>query len=134
MRNYSDVFEAARAERPFSNSTQWEVWSYRWCERCLNDPVDPDEQAMNGCPLILVALNDRTPAEWMEQPPNESGDYFHCVEFRERGEDDDDDGPPEPVEPQPIPDPPGQQVLFPREPYEGVRMFADLVPAAEPVS
>ncbi|MGY4098073.1 hypothetical protein ACW2Q0_00675 [Nocardia sp. R16R-3T] len=54
----------ARPGRPFSNSTEWEIWSYNVCHgagndarRCVNDDGE-------DCPLIALSLTDRTPAEW----------------------------------------------------------------------
>lgn len=120
MRPYEEIEAGARPQRPFSNHTEWEIWSARWCERCANDTpakVDRDE----GCPLILVALMGKTPAEWLEQDVH----VYQCIEFRDR-----DNGPG--PEPQPIPDPPGQGTLLPRDPYEGARMYAGLRPAEVP--
>lgn len=132
MRTYDEAKTEAAEGSPFSNGTDGEMWMSRWCERCSNDPVDPEEQAENGCPLILIALEGYTPAEWLRQS-QDSPDRFHCVEYRGRddGNGDSDDGPPPPVEPRPIPDPPNQPALFPRERFEGVRMYADMVPVIQ---
>jgi hypothetical protein len=52
--------EATAADRsPFSNGFEWDVWSARWCHRCLND-------ANEDCPLILVAMLGKTPSQWVE--------------------------------------------------------------------
>lgn len=113
MRSLEVIEAAALPGSPFSNSTDWEIWSYNWCERCRNDSpalVDKGE----GCPLILVALMGKRPSEWLD---GECPSKYTCVEFRDQN---DGPGP----EPQPIPDPPGQETLLDREPYEGVRMFA----------
>lgn len=107
------LFDQARTERPFSNADQGEAWMARWCGRCVHDR--PARQMTGaGCPLVLVAVMGRTPAQWLT--PNGDGE-LHCVEFR--GE---DDGPG--PEPQPVPDPPGQLALWPRERFEGVRLLA----------
>lgn len=110
------LFEQAREGAPFSNSDQGCGWMARWCDRCVHDR-DAREGRLGGCPLVTVALMGRTPAQWLT-PDAESAVFaeYHCVEFR--GE---DDGPG--PEPQPVPDPPGQLCLWPREPFEGVRMF-----------
>lgn len=118
MRTYDEAFEAARDGSPFSNHTEWEVWSYNWCERCLNDSPELVDKG-KGCPLIMVALMRRTPSEWLEQDGFSLGDQYHCVEFR------DEDGPGD-TEPKPIPDPPGQLTMWPREPFEGVRMLTQI--------
>lgn len=116
---YDQALEHARGEPAFSNGTMWEIWSGRNCYRCANDGMGlgPDEPS---CPLILVALMGKTPAEWTDQQPP-LGDYL-CVYFRDR---DDPGG----YEPEPVPGPPGQLSLLPREPFEGVRMYADTKPA-----
>lgn len=125
MRTYEEAWEHAVDRRPFSNGTEGYAWMDNWCYRCKNDGDHLDDP---GCPLVLVALMGRTPSEWFEQPWGQIrgrpegetapvlGDTYHCAEFR----DEDDDGP---REPKPIPDPPGQEILLPREPYEGVRML-----------
>jgi len=48
-------------------------------------------------------------------------DDLRCIEFRDKDN-------PGPSEPQPIPDPPGQELLLPREPFEGARMFVRRTP------
>lgn len=106
MRTYDEAYAAALDKPAFSNGTEWDVWSSEWCSRCVNDTDD-------NCPLILVAMMGRTPSEWFEQPRGERGlicleDRYHCVEFR----DEDDPGG---REPEPLPDPPGQEVLFDRD-------------------
>lgn len=128
MRTYKEAFAAARDERAFSNGTEGYGWMGAWCERCLHD-VDADETG--GCPLVMVALMQRTPSEWLDGPRDEHGRYsiqdqYHCVEFRDR----DDPGPG--YEPPPDPPLPGQTALLPAEPYQGVRMYADVVAAVAP--
>jgi hypothetical protein len=125
MRTYEEAEAASRDKAPFSNSDDGYTWLDNWCGRCIHD----SEELVNrgeGCPLILIALIGRTPSEWFEQPPDEKGrrsfaDRYHCVEFRDR---DDPGG----KEPEPIPDPPGQDALLPRGDYEGVRMYVQPAP------
>lgn len=125
MRTFEEIMAGGRPEPAFSNHTEWELWSYNWCDRCRNDSPEMVDRG-EGCPIILAALCQVTPSEWLEQS-GPSVDRYHCVEFRDR----EDPGPP--PEPQPIPDPPGQLTLLPREPYEAVRMFEgvsrELVPS-----
>jgi hypothetical protein len=116
---YDEAFEHATEQRAFSNGTEWEIWSYNNCFRCANDGMGVGEDEPN-CPLICVALMDRTPAEW-SQTGDLPGDYV-CIYFRDR---DDPGG----REPEPVPDPPGQLELVPRGEYEGTRMYADTKPA-----
>jgi hypothetical protein len=69
MKSYEEYEQTAKDGRPFSCGTDWEVWQYAVClgngrddRRCLNDDgIDEGE----GCPLILLSLNDRTPVEWL---------------------------------------------------------------------
>lgn len=130
MRSYEEAFADARDERPFSNGTAGHGWMENWCWRCHN-PAElawrryeegarktPPKDFPGGCPLIMVALNERTPVEWLDQwggkGPYPLGDRFHCIEFR---------GPDEGGgEPRPKPDPPGMDGLF-RRPERQVRML-----------
>lgn len=112
----------AREGSPFSNGTEGYAWMENWCGRCIHDAPTRRDDWANGCPLILLALTGRTPAEWMETNPRGLADRYTCLYFR----DEDHHGPDEPT---PIPDPPGQDALFPREPFERpCRMYADTRP------
>jgi hypothetical protein len=115
---YDEAYEHALDRPAFSNGTGWEIWSWNNCCRCVNDGMGLGKDEPN-CPLICVALVGRTPVEWTDQQPP-LGDYL-CIYFRDR---DDPGG----YEPEPVPDPPGQLCLMPREPYEGVRMYEDTRP------
>lgn len=119
MITFEEAHATAREGSPFSNSTDGDAWMANNCERCINDKGD-------GCPLILVALIGKTPAEWIEKDPL-SLDRYTCIHFR-----DEDDGP-GPTEPTPIPTPDGQEELFGREGFERpARMFADTKPVEVP--
>lgn len=120
MRSFDEAYAGARERSAFSNGTEGECWMDNWCARCVNDSPEMVDRG-EGCPLILVALSGRTPTEWIEQNPLSLSDRYHCIEFR--GEDEGGDPPPPP----PIP---GQGELIPAEPFEGVRMFADVVAEA----
>jgi hypothetical protein len=113
MRTDDEIDAGARPGSAFSNGYEWDCWSSKWCDRCVHD----DWQTDKFCPLVAVAmLGDKTPAEWMDEKPLSLYDRYTCIEFRSE-----DDGP-DPT-PKPIPDPPDQLLLLPREPYEGVRML-----------
>ena len=127
-----DPWEHARDERPFSNGTEGYAWMDNWCFRpCAVDAAwqryDNDKgPKADGCPLIVIALNGKTPAEWIEQPRDEQGrmtlgDQYHCMNFRAEGDD--------PPGPRREPDPmPGQSEMFDPEPLRRPgRMFADTV-------
>ena len=119
MRDVDEILKDARDEMPFANGTEGYGWMEANCDRCIHDYED-------ACPLLLAAFLNKTPAEWLDGPRDERGNYniadqYHCIEFR-----DEDDGPG--PEPQPIPDPPGQGLLLERAGYEGPLMFSANVP------
>ncbi|MFI6496856.1 hypothetical protein [Nonomuraea typhae] len=119
---YEEAYARAREGSPFSNGFEGECWMDSNCYRCVNDAATRRGDWDNGCPLILVALLGKTPAEWLTKNRSSLGDQYTCLYFR----DEDDPGPDEPT---PIPDPPGQGVLFPRDEFERpARMFADTMP------
>lgn len=64
MKDYATYERTAKPGRPFSNSTDWEIWQANTCmgggtesRRCVNDDND-------DCPLIVLMLHERHPAEW----------------------------------------------------------------------
>jgi hypothetical protein len=115
------LYDEARHETPFSNGTEGDGWFYANCETCWHDREQRSEETAGpGCPLIMVAYLGRTPIQWMEGPRSTEGlisipNQYRCIEYRHE-----DDGP---ADPQPIPDPPGQLTLIPREDYQGHRML-----------
>lgn len=117
---YEQAWRTGRDGPAFSNGTEFDVWMSAHCADCLNDQRIDET---GGCPLILVAWDGRIPIEWEEDRPLTLGRQYRCLMRRTR-----DDGPD--TEPQPIPGPPGQLVLFPREPYE--RPGRMLKPLPEP--
>ena len=127
MRTYREIEADAIDSPAFSNGTQGCGWMANWCNRCVHD-VDtdtprPENGGIAGCPIIAVTMIGKTPAEFFADDERAQifADY-RCVEFRDKDE-------PGGGEPTPIPDPPGQELLLPREPFEGVRMFVQ--PAQE---
>ncbi|MFE4177532.1 hypothetical protein ACFRR7_36770 [Streptomyces sp. NPDC056909] len=120
------LFDAALDEPAFSNSDEGLGWTEANCSTCVHDRPARTGDGLGGCPLILVSLMGRRPVEWLDGPRDERGRYsmagqYLCVEYRHE-----DDGP---TDPRPVPDPPGQLELFPRGPYEGVRMWLRPNPA-----
>lgn len=124
-RTYNEVVADARPGRAFSNGTEGECWTANWCDRCAHEKkYRATGNPKHCCQIYNVALGHEprvTPAEWIDQADPVSGlhrlgDQYHCMYFRP--EDD-----PGPSEPKPIPDPPGQLGMFPREDAEGVRML-----------
>jgi hypothetical protein len=110
--DYDDAWERSREGPAFSNGTEGYGWQAAWCDRCLRDAPFRNGICDSGCPLLMIAIQGRIPAEWFEQPRDENGAYsiadqYHCVEFRAPGG---GGG----REPRPRPDPPGMEELFPR--------------------
>lgn len=69
MKPFAELMAAASDRKPFSNHTEWEVWSYNHCDDCYEEPT---------CELILVALFGKTPKEWAVKEDGWTGD---CSEF-----------------------------------------------------
>lgn len=126
--NYDDAFAQSSDRAPFSNGTEGFAWESNWCDRCLRDaPFRNGLKGATGCPLLLVAITGRTPAEWLDGPRDEHGRYsmadqYVCVEFKAPG------GGGGGGEPRPRPEPP-QDGLFPR-PARAVRMLSPTPPDA----
>lgn len=126
--DYADALARSRPEPAFSNGTEGYGWMANWCDRCLRDAPHRNMGTGSGCPLILVALQDRTPAEWLDGPRDERGAYsiedqYHCIEFKAPGGGGGG-------EPRPKPDPRGMDGLFPR-PERAARMLVQPDPAVE---
>jgi hypothetical protein len=68
-----DDAEARAANRPaFSNGFEIDAWMDRWCYRCVHEET---------CPLILVAMLGKTPAEWRELNRGDLGNQYACSAF-----------------------------------------------------
>lgn len=118
VRSVAEIEADARDGSPFSNSTEWEIWSSQLCDRCKVDaPARDRGDYANGCPLILIALGGKTPAEWLEQAELVP-DRFHCVEYRDNDEPRRITHPERPM--------PGQGELIPRADFERPKVFADV--------
>lgn len=120
MDDAETAYANARDERAFSNGTDWEIWQYNNCETCHHDAAYQAGETNQGCPLIVVALLGKTPREWIPGEDKYCGDRFTCVMYRHEDDDDPD------ATPEPLPDPPGMEALFPRELVEPGRVFIPL--------
>lgn len=121
--DYGRLYAEAIDEPAFSNSDEGMAWMDANCWTCIHDKPARQGDDANGCPLVLITLMGKRPVQFLDGPRDEHGRYsragqYRCVEYRHE-----DDGP---ADPQPIPDPPGQLVLVPREPFEGHRMLTAL--------
>jgi hypothetical protein len=122
--DYDDAWNRARDVPPFSNGTEGFGWQANWCDRCLRDALFRNTGKGSGCPLLCIAVQGRTPAEWLDGPRDEYGRYnigdqYHCIEFRAPGSGG--------GEPRPRPDPPDMDGLFSR-PEPVVRMYVQPEP------
>lgn len=122
MDDFDTAYAKARDERAFSNGTDREIWQYNNCETRAHDREtrEPNPPLGAGCPLVVVALLGRTPREWIPGEDKYCGDRFACVMYRHEDDDDPD------AQPEPLPDPPGMEALFPRELAEPGRVFIPL--------
>lgn len=123
MLGHDQLYDESRDARPFANSTEGYGWFAANCETCIHDKPARRGDEGNGCPLILLALVGRTPAQWLDGPRDENGLYsiagqYTCIEYRHEN-----DGP---ADPRPVPTPPGQGELFGRDGFEGHRMLTAL--------
>lgn len=91
---------------PFSNGTEGDAWMANWCERCLRDAPFRNGISNTGCPLLLIALDGYTPAEWIVDQPFQLGHQYRCTEFRAAGYRN--------PGPDPLPEPQAMDGLFPR--------------------
>lgn len=78
MRTYAQIANSARDDPPFSNATEGDAWTANWCDKCGHDAEGPD----NGCPILLVGLLGKTPAEWLPGDRMRLGATYRCSEFR----------------------------------------------------
>lgn len=76
----NEVTAAAVAGAPFSSSDDGYAWMSVFCDRCLRDA--PFRNGINdtGCPILLVAMTGRTPAQWRGERNG-----YQCAEFRPVG-------------------------------------------------
>jgi hypothetical protein len=140
VRTYDEIMATARDEAPFSNGTECSAWMENWCWQPCFNPAEkswqdyengkrkhPHKDYPGGCPLIMAALNGKTPTEWLEQDSTDGirlGDQFHCIEFRGPNDGGSDSAP------RPRRDPRGMDPLFP-QPERHVRMLKQPEPVKE---
>jgi hypothetical protein len=122
MDDSNALWDQSRERRPFANGTEGYGWMAANCDTCIHDKPARQGDEGNGCPLVLLALVGRTPAQWLDGPRDENGRYaiatqYTCIEYRNENN---GPGP----EPKAMPTPPGQGELLPRQPFEGMRMLS----------
>ena len=124
--DYAEASPRARDQPAFANGTEGFAWTNTWCGDCQRDAPFRNGLNPSGCPLIVIALEQRTPAEWIDGPRDRHGRYslddqYQCIEYRPPGS--------RPPEPRPRPEPPLMDGLFPR-PTRRVRMLTQPTTAA----
>lgn len=69
MRTYDEYERTAAPAVPFLNGTEWAIWHFSVClgggvtaRRCVHDDAVNDG---DGCPLIRLSVEKKTPAEWV---------------------------------------------------------------------
>lgn len=72
--SFDAEYQRARHRPPFSNGFEGETWMSLWCEDGCTHYDD--------CPLLLVAMLDRTPQAWTEREPLGLNRYT-CTEYAE---------------------------------------------------
>lgn len=104
MRTEDEIQADAADESPFSNGTEYEIWSDGYCGRCVHD--NPGRNQF--CPILGVAILGSWPTEWTRathtwEIGDKSGSYEvvdTCTEFEERRRGGrGGDGPPKPKPP-----------------------------------
>lgn len=108
MRAYDEIMADATDRSPFSNGTMGYGWMGKWCYRCKVDGPFQRDEAAQGCPVLLVALMQKTPKEWTEVGLQD----YHCSEFVPDDEGDDEPEPPSLPEPSPVAEMDGQVDIF----------------------
>jgi hypothetical protein len=74
MPSLDDAYEQAAPIAPFSNSTDGDGWTRRWCENCVHEA---------DCPLLLTAMIARTPAQWRSVNPGGTHDMYDCSMYEQ---------------------------------------------------
>lgn len=75
-----EELERAEDSPPFSNSTDGDAWTGRWCESCALNVND-------DCPLLTVALLGKTPFGWITVNRMSLSRQYLCAEYKETEED-----------------------------------------------
>jgi hypothetical protein len=76
MKTYEEILNDSEDRMPFSNADAGYAWMEQWCERgpCVHEP---------DCPLLLLAMENRTPQEWQYRIPNVQNEQYTCTEHKE---------------------------------------------------
>ena len=80
--DYQEALDAAADGSPFSNSTEGEYWMEANCYRCAHDAAFQAGLSPEGCPLLLIAMTGKTPAQWERGDPGDPAMRYSCAHFR----------------------------------------------------
>lgn len=76
----SDVRKNAQHVAPFSNGTEGEAFTARWCGTCAHDDIDSGGAI--GCPILdTVICHEVTPAEWEPWVDGGLSDRYRCTKY-----------------------------------------------------
>jgi hypothetical protein len=76
---YDDALRRSLPIAAFSNGFEGEAWQGRWCGSCKHDDFDRGGEI--SCPLLMVAMMDRTPAEWESHVVGGLSDRYRCTTY-----------------------------------------------------
>ena len=78
----ADDSELATDDPPFSNSTDGDAWTGRWCGTCIHDR-DARHGGGPGCPLLAIVLAEgRTPANFQHTGHDELSLRYDCTRYQ----------------------------------------------------
>ena len=60
----------------FSNGYEWDCWSSKWCDTCIND-------INQACPIVSYAIMGGQPTEWLPNVENSLYDKYTCTKYKE---------------------------------------------------
>lgn len=74
----------------FSNGTEWDRWSDRWCATCSKDSMGLGPAAPEVfCPIVTDAMMGGRPEQWREDQPDSPTMRYTCTEYAPRDSDED---------------------------------------------
>lgn len=76
MKDFGEEYGMAVDGSPFSNSTEGSMWMDRNCHLCVHEAPVRNGDTENGCPLLGMALMNKTPRQW-----EGTGRDLVCLEF-----------------------------------------------------
>jgi hypothetical protein len=84
---FSDVHERSAPVAAFSNGTEGDAWTEAWCFTCTHDTGGVRLKAGQRevcCPILGVALMDRTPVDLIEHRRGGLAARYRCAQYDPR--------------------------------------------------